>query len=476
MTDPPVRAGGRFGEWPWRIVTVSLVALFAVAVVATAISLAVTLSMGQLSERLLRTDVSLEDEAEDVHVAVLALRHEHRNLALIGPTRAGREDHATALEALREELDELEAIEDVPLDAFDPVDFREAVDDYASELRSVIPLHATDPAAYGEAFDLGLARIAEWEQETSALDASATTRASDAIRRLGESTSIATLVMLAVLVAVVVAGLVLTILAIRVLWELRRLAAVERGSAARISDLLQTRSDFIADASHELRTPLTVVRGTAEVAIKTGPPDCVHVPALREITDETARMGRLVEELLFVARHDAGGSQLERVDTALEALMADIATRAEALTRQTEGELEVDGEVTGLAHLDGEQVSRAVLVLIDNAVRYGPPGGTVRMEAAVEGQTLRIAVLDRGPGIPDDVLPFIFERFRRGSRTNGGPGGVGLGLAIARAVVEAHGGTITAVARDGGGTCMIIRLSLDGDPLATSVRNGPWAP
>jgi signal transduction histidine kinase len=457
-------------RWPWRGVIAALLVLLVGVIVACLVALALTLSTGTLAERMLSIDVAFEDEAEDVHVAVLDLRHEHRNLALIGPTRAGIQDHAAALAALREELDELQAVgvEDEQLAGV--VELRPQVDAYARDIGTALALHATGRNAYDEAFDVGLARLATWERIARGLDEVATRRSAEALGSLSGFTRSAAVALVAVLVAVLAVGIVLTIVAVRLLRELRRLSAAQQRSAAGVRELLQSRSDFFADVSHELRTPITVVRGTAELALRTGPPDDTHVPALEGIVREARRMGRLVEELLFVARHDAGGSQLEVETVELEALLAEIAARAEALTRPRSIALVSAIDVQGRARVDPEQLGRAVLAIVDNAARVSQPGQAVELLARSSADRLELIVADRGPGIPPDVLPHIFDRFRRGDRSRGGQGGAGLGLAIALAVVDAHGGTIAAAERGGGGTLVTISL-----PTGISARPRPAA-
>jgi signal transduction histidine kinase len=231
--------------------------------------------------------------------------------------------------------------------------------------------------------------------------------------------------------------------------------------ARELATALRVRTDFIADASHELRTPLTVLRGNAEVGLAAGPSDCGHEPILQDIVAESERMTRLVEDLLLLARFDAGSVPLEPREVDLEPWLAEVAARGEMLARKRDVDLVPDLRAVGRARFDPGRVEQAVLVLLDNATRYSPSGERVRLEAAIRGSSLVIAVSDHGPGIPADVLPSIFERFNRGDRSRGElRTGAGLGLSIARAVVTAHGGDIRAASQVGQGTTMTMALPL----------------
>jgi signal transduction histidine kinase len=339
-------------------------------------------------------------------------------------------------------------------------EIRAIVDEYREAILAALPLHAANPGAFDDAIDEGLAQIARLERETASLDEAAAARAADALRVVADANSRSALVLGAVVLAASLGGLALVALALRVLRELRMLSAAERAAAAETREALRVRNDFIADASHELRTPLTVLRGNAQLGLAMDAVDCGHPPVLREILAEAARMTRLVEELLFLARHDAGSQTIELKEVELERLVADIAARAEVLARGRHVPLETSLEVVGRGRLDADRVERAVMVLIDNASRLGPPGVPVSLVARTEDGDLMIEVSDRGPGIAPDLRPQIFERFWRGDRSRRGQTGAGLGLSIARAVVEAHGGTIAAADRQGGGTRMIMRLPL----------------
>jgi signal transduction histidine kinase len=419
--------------------------------------------------------VNLEDEGDDVLATVLDVRHYHRNLLFTGPTRVGLEDFDTAMGALYEELDELGEIVITSPDLATAQELRAMVEAYETAYRPAIELYHTDRPTFDEASDHGLEHLAAIQGEAIKLEERGEELAEAAFRSINDTTTTATLSLIAVLVGVGAAGVALSVAAVRVLREQRDLYAAQRESAAQLELALRTRTDFIADASHELRTPLTVLRGNAEVglAVSSGV-DCGHEPILHEIVAESARMTRLVEDLLFLARYDAGALPLDERVIDVEPWLAEVAARAEVLARQRGASLTVSMPVQGRALMDAERVQQAILILIDNAAKFSQPGAPVSITATTAGGWLRVAVEDRGPGIPADVLPFIFERFYRGDRTRGRrSGGAGLGLSIARAIVDAHGGRIEAAPRPQGGTSMRIGIPLHEAPYALDERAAP---
>jgi signal transduction histidine kinase len=453
-----VRPAAAPSAWPWRLVSGALALLLAAALGACVLALALTRSVTEVAERTLLEDVEVEDEAEDVAVAVLALKGEHAQLTITGPTRVGAEEHALALDELRTEIGELADL-GIALDGVaTPGELRAATDRYAALVAPVIDDASVPAPAFDEVMDAGLARLADLEVVSLAVDAAGSERGALALRQLRDQTTTASIVLVAVLLAVVLAGLTVAVLGFRVLSELRRLATAERRSSDHVAALLQSRTEFIADASHELRTPLTILRGNADLGARLAPADCVHVQVLHDISVEASRMGRLVDELLFLARHDAGASPIDLEDVELEVLAADVAARSEALGRQRGARLVVSIDATGPARVDPGRLEQATLVLVDNAVAYGPPSGPVDLAVQARDGFVTIEVGDRGPGIPADVLPHVFERFRRGAGSGRRREGAGLGLAIARAIAEGHGGTLEAVTREGGGMLMRLRI------------------
>lgn len=248
--------------------------------------------------------------------------------------------------------------------------------------------------------------------------------------------------------------------------ELARLATTLNEMLERIERGFETQRRFTADASHELRSPLSRLRAEIEIALRRPRSPGDYEAVLRSGLDEVERLGRLTEDLLVLARLDAGegtrapraSSSLRRaVEEALDRLAATAAAREIGISRDLGEPNEVDVAPGLLALLVGN--------LLENAVKFSPPGGQVMVRTARNGSQARLDVTDTGPGIPPEELPRIFDRFYRG-RAAGSPHteGVGLGLAIARAVAEAHGGTIAAASQPGKGTTFTVRLPLGARP------------
>jgi signal transduction histidine kinase len=225
---------------------------------------------------------------------------------------------------------------------------------------------------------------------------------------------------------------------------------------------LRARTEFMADVSHELRTPLTVIRGNAEVGLQLDPGP-VQREMLEEVLEESERMSRMVEDLLLLARSDSGSLPLDPMPITVSNLLLGLVRRADALARERGASLEPNLRGEGYLSCDAGRIEQAVLVLVDNAVKYGPPGEPVALYSRTRWGELVIEVADRGPGIHEEELPRVFERFYRGVIPPEQRGS-GLGLSIARTIVEAHGGRIEAASRVGEGTRMCIHLPLLGEP------------
>ena len=224
------------------------------------------------------------------------------------------------------------------------------------------------------------------------------------------------------------------------------------------AELLRARTEFMTNVSHELRTPLTVIRGNAEVGLELGR-ECVHEEILEEIVRESGSMSRMVEDLLFLARSDSDSLPLDKQMVPVAWLLNKLARRAEALVSRRDTSLRTKLSGEGRLGCDAQSIEQAVLVLVDNAANYGTPGGSITLSSSTRQGELLIEVADRGPGIPPEELPQIFERFYRGESSSEERGS-GLGLAIAKTIAEAHGGSVEAESRLGEGTHMFLRLPL----------------
>lgn len=205
---------------------------------------------------------------------------------------------------------------------------------------------------------------------------------------------------------------------------------------------------FMADAAHELRTPLAVLRSRTEIALQQAREPGAYVAALEGISDDTQRLTRIVEDLLTLARADAGERPIERKRVFLDDIALDAATAMREVARAKGVTLSVDEFEEAVVDGDAALLGQLVMILLDNAVKFTPAGGTVRLTVSSADGRATMSVEDTGIGIPEEQLGRVFERFYRGdpARTHrsddGALGGAGLGLAIARWIADAHGAQI----------------------------------
>ena len=218
------------------------------------------------------------------------------------------------------------------------------------------------------------------------------------------------------------------------------------------------KTQFVSDVSHELRTPLTAIRGAAETLLDGGVEPDDQQRFLSTIAREAERLGRLANDLLTLQRIEGatGELPLRRVDLRLAADRA--ANMLEPLLEDREVTLSINGRAP-LVLGDVDRLQQVVLNLVDNASRMVGEGGHVVVELSGEGDRAVLSVMDDGPGIPEADLPRLFDRFYRAdtSRTRAS-GGAGLGLAIVRAIISAHGGRIEAANLPAGGARMTVIL------------------
>lgn len=216
--------------------------------------------------------------------------------------------------------------------------------------------------------------------------------------------------------------------------------------AERLEDEDERRRRLLADLGHELRTPLTVIRGEIEAVL-----DGVHEPeSLNNVVDEVELMDRLLEDLRTLALAEAGRLELILEPTNLGDLVTDVVASYRSVTHEQGVVTDLTVNGTELVEIDPLRIHQVVSNLVSNALRVMPDGG--RLDVTVDGSSITVA--DTGPGMPEDQLPFVFDRFVKASDSTGS----GLGLSIARDLVEAHNGTVTAANRPSGGAVFQISL------------------
>ena len=255
---------------------------------------------------------------------------------------------------------------------------------------------------------------------------------------------------------------------------LKRISASDLSEEARaVAEALNARLDaiaaaekeqqqFIADVSHELRTPLTVMRGSLEVALEEDRTPEEYREAMGNALLEIRHLTRLSQNLLFLARGQAGRVTLSFANVDLVKFISEVTRDLQPAIADRELELSVGlpPEPT-LAFIDSDRMQQVLHNLLENSIRYTEPGGKVRVRLTRSPTEVRIEVSDTGIGIPESQLPYVFERFFRSDRARRAhPGGSGLGLSIVKWIVEAHKGKVEVSSRLNEETTFTVRLPL----------------
>ncbi len=241
--------------------------------------------------------------------------------------------------------------------------------------------------------------------------------------------------------------------------ELGQLAETFNEMLASLDEAYRAQQRFVADASHELRAPLTAIQGNLEL-LERAPQmgEAERAETLAYLRQEAQRMGRLVADLLVLARADAG-QPLKLQTVELDRLLLELFQETRVLARDRRVSLrELDqARVQG----DRDRLKQLLVILVDNALKYTPEGGEIRLALRTERGAVAVAVADTGIGIDPEDLPHIFERFYRADKARSrDQGGTGLGLSIARWIAERHGGQLSVESTPGRGSIFTVRLPL----------------
>jgi heavy metal sensor kinase len=246
--------------------------------------------------------------------------------------------------------------------------------------------------------------------------------------------------------------------------QLQRLSETLNAMLARLQSSVQRMKQFTADASHELRAPVSLIRTTAEVAVQRRDRSAAeYLQALDEILEESERTSQVVDSLMLLARADSGREVVEWGPVDMAAIVHNALEQGEKLARNRG--LKFSSKVSQLpieVQGDADALRRALLVLIDNAVKYTPEGGKINIGLESTDGVAVVSVADTGFGISEADMPHIFDRFWRADKARSREhGGAGLGLSIAKWIVEEHGGSIDVQSKRGKGSVFRVRIPFD---------------
>lgn len=239
----------------------------------------------------------------------------------------------------------------------------------------------------------------------------------------------------------------------------------------RLEQALSLQKQFVSNASHELRAPLANLTLAIEVCLRRTRTPEEYVESLQTCLAEAKRLNQMAEQMLTLSRFDEGVTVIKREPTPLSGLLGGCVQRNQnrGAARGVRVALSCP-ELT--VEVDPIKLSQVVDNLLDNAIRHSPDGGSVEVAATIDQELLVIKIRDQGPGLSQEQMSRLFERFYRADPSRQrGSGGAGLGLSIAQALVEAHGGRLMLESPDGGGTTAIIRLPLEPSPAPAGSRS-----
>jgi len=244
--------------------------------------------------------------------------------------------------------------------------------------------------------------------------------------------------------------------------ELGKLGTVFNAMLGRLQAAFEQLRRFTADASHELRTPLTAIRSVGEVALQDQRSPAEYRDVIGSMLEEVDRLTRLAESLLALSRADGGHVQFQHEDISLVHLAKEARSVVEVLAEEKQQRIDIEGDANFVVSVDRLIFRQAIVNLLDNAIKYSPPGShiLIRVQSGGDKQVF-LDVVDQGPGIPSEHQPYVFDRFYRVDKARTREwGGTGLGLSITRWAVEAHGGDITLKSEASRGSAFRVSLPL----------------
>jgi signal transduction histidine kinase len=229
----------------------------------------------------------------------------------------------------------------------------------------------------------------------------------------------------------------------------------------------ERRRRFLAEASHELRIPVTIIRGEAEVALRSGASGSAEAAETFErILEQTLDITRLLQDLFLIAHAEAGGLRLTLASVDVNELVAHLAHDFSTLAFESGASVRADVTGSLVATIDASRVRQALSALVDNALRHTQEGVEITLATHVEGDIVHIRVDDNGPGIAESEAQDLFGRFRRGATRGEGSG---LGLTVVRALAEAHGGSASLRASAAGGVSAVLSLPIGARAMVKAV-------
>jgi signal transduction histidine kinase len=449
---------------PGRLIATSILALLLVLAIAGVVGVIENSRLKDSASRAIQSDVAISAVGDDIRVAALDLRFLHRSIVDSGPSDTLIQLFDETYLDLLAEFDTLESLNVGDLAIPQPQELRDLAATYQSSFRPSIALFVSDPIAFNNAAAQGLEQLDQLISKAEQINDAGELLTEHSLGHVEDAADRERLILLALLVGVGLIGVLLLLSLARIVQQLQAANLTEHAARTELAESLQMKTNFIADASHELRTPITLIRGNAELSLLTAEnPD--QRESLQEIYDESTRMAGLVNDLLLLARSDVGSLplDLEYLPTGLVASRIEVPARA--MAEQHGRKLQTDMHGSGHVQVDLARLEQTIMILLDNAAKFSPIGSAIMLDSLIANDHLEISVTDQGPGIPTEELDRVFDRFYQVRENARHRGGAGIGLSIARSIIEAHGGSVGVTSTPGHGATFTIKLPLVEEPV-----------